>query len=80
MAAVFVVDLPCANMRVLAVARAEDVSDAAAFLAVARMAEAIVATRAELARSTLGVDGEHVGMLGQHPARWGRRGRAHNDI
>ena len=40
------------------------------------MAETIVAARPETASPALKIDGEHVGVFRQHPARWCDRRRA----
>jgi hypothetical protein len=44
------------------------------------MGEIIVPPRAEIARTAIGVDGDHVGHLVDQPPRRRRRGRAHDDL
>ena len=80
MAGVLVVDLPGGDVRVGAVALGEDAGDADGLGAVAVVAEAVVAARAEAARPALPVMGQHVRVPVEHPARR-RRGRgAEHDL
>ena len=78
-AAVFVVRLPGHDVRVPAVALGEQPGDAAAFLAVSVMAEAVVAAGAEPARRAPGAGREHAGVPVQHPAGGRRGGRPQHD-
>ena len=80
MAGVFVVDLPGMDMGMTSIALAQDLGDATAFLAVALVAEAVVAARAELAGAALGVDPQHVGVAFEHPAGRGGGGGAEHDL
>ena len=71
-AAVLVVRLPCDHVRIRAVALGEQAHDAAAFLAVSVVAEAVVAARTEPPHFPPRADRRHVGVAVDHPAR--RRG------
>jgi hypothetical protein len=73
-AVVFIVDLLCGDKRVAAIALSHCPRDATAFVAVAHVAEIIVAARPETARTPLRVNVQHVGHLIDQPARRGGGG------
>ncbi len=78
-AAVFVVGLPGRDVRVPAVPLGQEAHDPRALVAVAPVAEAVVAARAETPGPAVRVQGQHVGVAGQDPARRGRCRRAEHD-
>ena len=78
-AAVFVVGLPGDDGRVSAVAGRHCFGDALRLGAVAGVREAVMPTRAETARSTLGIDGDHVRHRVHQPFGRRRGGRAKDD-
>ena len=79
-AAVLVVDLPGHEVRAPAVALGEQARDAAAFLAVSVVAEAVVAAGAEPPRLAPGAGRKHVGVPVEHPAGRRRRGRPQHHL
>ncbi len=66
-AVVFIVDLPRSDMRVAAIAFAHEPRNAAAFLAVTKMAEVVVSARSEFAGLPLCVNRQHVRVFVHHP-------------
>ena len=68
------------DMRVAPVAFAHEARDAAAFLAVAVVAEVVVAARTEPARPSVRAHGQHVGIQVDQPLGRRGRGRAHDDL
>ncbi len=69
MAAIFVVGLPGGDMRIVAVALGDKLHDPVALLAKALVRKAVVAAGTELAGIAVGIDGDHVRMLVDNPAR-----------
>ena len=76
---IFIVGLPSGHMGIAAIAYGHRRCDLDTFGAVGAVAETIVPPRAKAAWFAVTVNRQHVGMFGQHPARWrSRRGAKHN--
>lgn len=71
MTTVSVISLPRGDMRVLPVSFGELGYNGGTFGTVAGMAETIMSARPEPALPPLGIDGQHVGVPVDHPARQG---------
>ena len=71
-AAKFVIGLPGRDMRIVPVSLCQDFDNPVALVLISLVAKTIVPPRAEFARAPFGIDGQHVGMAGQHPPGRGR--------
>ena len=77
---VFIVGLPGRDMGVLSIAPRQHLHDAAAFLAISVVTEAIVATRPEAAHMAILSHGQHVRDAIQHPSGRGCSRGAEHDL
>ena len=80
MAGIFIVGLPCGNMRVAAITFGHGGDDPRTVSAIAHVREIIVAARAETTGPPLRIHRQHVGVAVQHPACRGGGGRAQHHL